>query len=54
MRQTKCQDAKLRKLDQAIAIGIADAEAGRLRPADEVFARLEAKYRAMGNEVAED
>ena len=27
---------------------IAEAEAGRTKPAEEVFARLEAKYQAMG------
>lgn len=34
-------------LDAAIMGGLADAEAGRVRPADEVFDRLEKKYRAM-------
>jgi predicted transcriptional regulator len=37
----------LKALDAALARGIADAKAGRLEPADEVFDRLEAKYRAM-------
>lgn len=34
-------------IDAAIARGLADAEAGRVTPAAEVFDRLEAKYRAM-------
>lgn len=41
------REEKLRKLDEALARGLADAEAGRMKPADEVFDRLEAKYRAM-------
>jgi len=42
------REARLALLDQALARGMADAEAGRTKPADEVFARLEAKYLAMG------
>jgi antitoxin ParD1/3/4 len=34
-------------LDAAIARGLADAEAGRVKFAEEVFDRPEAKYRAM-------
>jgi antitoxin ParD1/3/4 len=41
------REAKLAALDAAIARGIADVEAGRVKPADEVFDRLEAKYAAM-------
>jgi len=37
----------LAKLDAAIARGIAAADAGRVKPAAEVFDRLEAKYFAM-------
>lgn len=43
------REAKLAVLDQALAKGIADAEAGRIKPTEEVFARLEAKYQAMGH-----
>ena len=39
------QRAKLAALDAAIARGLADADAGRVKPIDEVFDRLEAKYR---------
>ncbi len=40
------RETRLNALDTAIARGIADAEAGRVKPAREVFDRLEAKYRA--------
>jgi antitoxin ParD1/3/4 len=39
-------DARLAALDASIARALSDAEAGRVKPADEVFDRLEAKYRA--------
>ena len=42
------REARLAVLDQALARGISDAEAARTKPAEEVFARLEAKYLAMG------
>ena len=42
------REARLAVLDQALARGMADAEAGRTKPAEEVFARLEAKYQTMG------
>jgi antitoxin ParD1/3/4 len=41
------REARLAELDASIARGLADAEAGRGKPAMEVFDRLEAKYRAM-------
>jgi antitoxin ParD1/3/4 len=44
------REARLAALDAAIARGLADAEAGRSRPADDVFARLETKYRAVAPE----
>jgi predicted transcriptional regulator len=34
----------LAALDEAIARGLADCDAGRVTPADEVFDRLQAKY----------
>jgi antitoxin ParD1/3/4 len=43
------REARLAVLDQALTKGIADAEAGRTKPAEEVFARLEAKYRTIGH-----
>jgi antitoxin ParD1/3/4 len=41
------REARLAALDSVIAQGLADAEAGRTAPAEAVFDRLEAKYRAM-------
>jgi len=39
------REARLAALDAAIARGVADADAGRLKPVDVVFDRLEAKYK---------
>ncbi len=47
VRLVQEREAKLAALDAAITRGLADADAGRLIPAEEVFDRLEAKYRAM-------
>jgi antitoxin ParD1/3/4 len=41
------RETRLAALDEAIAKGIAAADAGDSKPAAEVFDRLEAKYRAM-------
>jgi antitoxin ParD1/3/4 len=41
------RETKLAALDTLIARGIADAAAGRIKPAEQVFDRLEAKYRAL-------
>jgi antitoxin ParD1/3/4 len=38
------REARLTALDAAITRGLADADAGRLAPMDEVFTRLQAKY----------
>lgn len=40
------REARLAALDASIARGIADADAGRTKPAKAVFDHLEAKYRA--------
>ncbi len=40
-------------LDAALARGMADVDAGRVKPIDEVFDRLEAKYRAMAEAKGE-
>ncbi|MCB1347761.1 MAG: type II toxin-antitoxin system ParD family antitoxin [Maritimibacter sp.] len=40
------REARLAVLDQSIARGLADAEAGRVKPVRDVFSRLEAKYQA--------
>ena len=47
VRLIQDREARLAALDASIARGLADAEAGNTRPADAVFDRLEAKYRAM-------
>ncbi|MBY6240215.1 type II toxin-antitoxin system ParD family antitoxin [Methylosinus sp. Sm6] len=40
------REARLAALDASIARGVADADAGRAKPAGAVFDRLEAKFRA--------
>ncbi|MGJ0504223.1 MAG: type II toxin-antitoxin system ParD family antitoxin [Methylocystis sp.] len=47
VRLVEERERKLAVLDAAIECGIADAEAGRVTPADVVFDRLTAKYRHM-------
>ncbi len=44
---TADQEHWLAALDASVARGIADVEAGRTKPAAEVFDRLSAKYAAM-------
>ena len=39
------RESALAALDHTLAAGIADADAGRVKPLDEVFDRLEAKCR---------
>ena len=41
------RETRLSVLDQSLARGLADAEAGRVKPISEVASRLEAKYQAM-------
>jgi len=47
VRLIQDRETRLAALDVSIARGLADADAGRVKAADEVFDRLEAKYRAM-------
>ncbi|SMC52744.1 type II toxin-antitoxin system ParD family antitoxin [Rhizobium sp. RU36D] len=47
VRLIQDREAKLAALDASIKRGVADADAGRTRPASDVFDRLEAKYRGM-------
>lgn len=49
VRLVQEREARFAHLHALIAEGIADADAGRVTPAEEVFDRLEAKYRAMAN-----
>lgn len=41
------RETRLAALDASIARGMADMEAGRIKPAAEVFDRLSTRYRAM-------
>ena len=41
------RERRLAALDASIARGLGDAQAGRAKPAAEVFDRLAAKYRAL-------
>lgn len=45
------REKRLAALDAAIARGIADADAGRLKPAQEVGNLLVAKYRAVAKDA---
>lgn len=45
VRLVQEREAKLAALEAAIALGVADADAGRVKPSDDVFDRLEAKYK---------
>lgn len=47
VRLIQDREARLEALDASIARGQSDAQAGRTKPAAEVFDRLEHKYRAM-------
>ena len=40
------RETRLAALDASIARGLADADAGRVKPSSEVFDRLETKYAA--------
>ncbi|TSD88712.1 type II toxin-antitoxin system ParD family antitoxin [Mycobacterium sp. KBS0706] len=46
------REARLSALDASLARGLADAEAGRVKPAADVFDRLEDKYRRLANRSA--
>ena len=46
VRLIQDRETRLMALNQSIARGIADANAGRTKPAADVFDGLEAKYRA--------
>lgn len=50
IRLVQDREAKLAALDAAIARGIADGDAGRTTPAEEVLDRLTRKYRKMADE----
>lgn len=47
VRLVQEREARLAGLDASIARGTADAAANRVKSADEIFDRLEAKYRGL-------
>ncbi len=47
LRLIREREDRLEILDTAIRSGLTDADTGRVKPAAEVFDRLEAKYRGM-------
>ena len=47
LRLLQEREKRLAALDMALARGMAASKAGKTKPAEEVFARLEAKYRKM-------
>lgn len=50
VRLVEEREKRLAALDAAIARGLADAEAGRVTPLDDVAGRLAAKYRRMAED----
>ena len=46
------REKRLAALDLALERGLAAAQAGKVKPAEEVFARLEAKYSKMAKSKA--
>lgn len=53
LRMMEDRERRLVALDAALDVGLKDIEAGRVKDADEVFARLEAKYTRMAQERGE-
>ena len=49
VRLIQDRETRLAALDASIMRGIADGDAGRTKPASDVFDRLEAKYRAQAD-----
>ncbi|MBS9475596.1 type II toxin-antitoxin system ParD family antitoxin [Ancylobacter radicis] len=47
------REMRVAALEQALARGLDDAEAGRVTPAERVLGRLEAKYAAMVDKTGE-
>jgi antitoxin ParD1/3/4 len=47
LRLLQEREKRLAALDLALDRGLADARAGKVKPAEQVFARLEVKYRKM-------
>ena len=51
VRLVEEREKRLALLDAAIARGIADADAGRVEPLDDVADRLRARYRKMAEDL---
>ncbi|RWP42638.1 MAG: type II toxin-antitoxin system ParD family antitoxin [Mesorhizobium sp.] len=51
VRLVEEREKRLAALDAALSRGIGDADAGRVKPAEEVLDRLEAKYKAMAEKA---
>jgi len=51
IRLVQEREIRLAALDAALARGLADADAGRVTPAETVFAELRAKYQAMAEQA---
>ncbi|MER8439109.1 type II toxin-antitoxin system ParD family antitoxin [Mesorhizobium sp. M1312] len=51
VRLVEEREKRLAALDAALAKGIGDADAGRLKPAEDVLDRLEGKYKAMAGKA---
>jgi antitoxin ParD1/3/4 len=51
VRLVQDRETRLVALDASIMRGIADADAGRTKPARNVFDRLDAKYRSMADKA---
>lgn len=51
VRLVQDRETRLAALDASIMRGIADADAGRTKPASDLFERLEAKYSAMADKA---
>jgi antitoxin ParD1/3/4 len=49
--EAESREARLAWLDAAIAKGLADVEAGRVHPLDEVFDHIEARLKAQLGET---
>ena len=52
VRLVQEREAALARLIEAVQPGLADIEAGRTKPLEEVVSRLSAKYSAMGKRSA--
>ncbi|RWN52143.1 type II toxin-antitoxin system ParD family antitoxin [Mesorhizobium sp.] len=51
VRLVEEREKRLAALDAALAKGIGDADAGRVKPAEEVLDRMEGKYKAMAEKA---